>query len=248
VSLRTLQQGFRREVCEIQPPKKLAIIETPKFRRKARLEVYRYAYFARILESLEDDFAEVVKKAGKRKFSDWCRAYLKKTKPRFQCLGEVSRDLPAFIQKQKHPKAKALSELARFEWLQMVSFLEEENTENNMAALTEVAPENFDSISFKLHASVVLFESKYNVPKSLKPKKTWGMIYTQDGIIRDETLNETEFKILKAIQKGWSLKKLYKLDESSKLMESFSRWSQKKILHRFQLGENKNVQTTPRKM
>jgi hypothetical protein len=65
---------------------------TPAFNREERLMIYAEAYFARISDSLAEDFSSVKRLVGEEGFLQLVSDYLKENPSRFESLAEVGYD------------------------------------------------------------------------------------------------------------------------------------------------------------
>ena len=126
-----------------------------------RLEIYRYAYFARIEESLDEDFPKLRRRMGRREFSRLSDRFLETRPSHYASLAELSGDFPTFVAEHGGDGAAELSALAAYEW---------------RIVLSNVAPEpKIDSVihrgenpRFLLHPSVELLETMWEVDRPVK--------------------------------------------------------------------------------
>ncbi len=238
LDLKKLQQRFRRAVTSPgsrQSPAWLGIRDTPPIPYDRRLDIYQYAYFARIHESLQDDFGWVEKAMGKPKFEAMCRRFLEKYPSRFASLAEVGRRMPQFLKETAPWKSKpGLAELARFEWDCFIC---------EMVA----NPRKDDPITtkgiFVLHPAVRLFSSRYEIdrvranqaPKRRPELRHWLIYRDEDGDASYYRLPESQAAILEMIRDGESLEKLVAEFERRKISQKrasqwFQSWAQQQII------------------
>jgi hypothetical protein len=81
-----------------------------------RVKIYADAYFARLVEALEEDFPAVSRLLGHRAFHRLCRAYLERHPSRSRSLNPLGRKLPEFLSgRVPLPRREAARDLARLE-------------------------------------------------------------------------------------------------------------------------------------
>jgi hypothetical protein len=144
------------------------VCDDPQFGAAERLDVYANMYFFRLLDVLRDDFPAVVAVAGDDAFHNLVTDYLLRHFPSHHSLRQAGRFLPAFLAThslaQRHP---GLPDLARFEWALCEAF----DAANAPAATTEelraIAPEQWPGLCLRLHPSVQLLVSDWDV------RSTW---------------------------------------------------------------------------
>src|SRR6187402_3614901 len=94
-----------------------------------RMLVYRRGVFARMLESLSDDFPQIAQTLGDQEFRALISDYLAAHPSRYSSLAELGRDFPAWIAKIK----PVLADLAELEWKKYCSGLALEKTPSNLS-------------------------------------------------------------------------------------------------------------------
>ena len=80
-----------------------------------RLDVYRRAYFARLLACLQEDFPRVHGRLGDQDFAALVADYIERYPPHTPSLRDLGRAFPSFVRSQR-PKRTDLWDLARLEW------------------------------------------------------------------------------------------------------------------------------------
>lgn len=236
--LKTLQQRFKRAVAEPgtrQSPAWLGIKDTPPIPYERRLNIYQYAYFARLHESLADDFSWLEKVLGIKEFEKLCRAFLAKYPSRYSSLAEVGRRLPQFLRAASPWKKKpGLAILADFEWECFVA----DNVAN---------PDKHTAIAtrgvFVLHPAVRLFQSPWEVDRTgpkRGPRKSakpiyWLIFRDGEGDVSYRRLAVNQFEILKLIRDGEPLERLVTEFEKRNVSQKrasqwFQSWAQQQII------------------
>ena len=234
LELKKLQQRFRQAVTSPgsrQTPAWLGIKDIPPIPYDRRLDIYQYAYFARIHESLQDDFSWLEKSIGEKKFEKLCREFLEKYPSRYASLAEVGRRLSQFLKEMKKP---GLAELAQYEWELFVC----ENVASPRAddPITTKGP-------FVLHPAVRLFDSFYEVdrikkdklPVRGKVKRHWLIYRDAEGDASYYRVPEAQYAILALIRDGEPLESLVAEFERRKISQKrasqwFQNWAQQQII------------------
>lgn len=246
LDLKKLQQRFRQAVTSPgsrQSPAWLGIKDIPPIPYDRRLDIYQYAYFARIHESLQEDFSWLEKSIGEKKFETLCRQFLERYPSRYASLAEVGRRLPRYLKETSPWKRKpGLTELARYEWDLFVC--------ENVASPRANDPITTKGI-FVLHPSVRLFESLYEVdrirkgkpPVRGKVKRHWLIFRDADGDASYYRIPEAQSVILGLIRDGEPLEMLVAEFERRKVSQKrasqwFQSWAQQQIISGVQSAGN----------
>lgn len=146
-----------------------AIQTAPPLPREDRLEIYRYAYFARIHEYFEEDFARLFRVMGREPFREMVEEYLGVYPSRYTSMSDIGRDLPRFID-DKRPAREWLSGIAQLDWLANEIFWADNLPPFDRATLAGIAPEEWPMASLRFDASVRLFESSWPLDQAWEIK------------------------------------------------------------------------------
>lgn len=87
----------------------------------ARLSTYHRMYFARLHESLGEDFPAVKAALGDAAFEQMCAELLSVSPPRLPSLRAVGEPLPAWLGRRTHARSD-VAELAQLEWARVSAF------------------------------------------------------------------------------------------------------------------------------
>lgn len=160
------------------------------FSKSSRLAIYQYAYFARIEESLAEDFPRTRSRIGTRAFSNGVKRYLQKHPSRYANLGEVSLLFPKFV--GTLPLAKTYPYLKSLAQLELNTLLARIALED-CPAVSETDPKLGVRPSvhqlrtvWAVHQSRIL---KYKSPRTL-------VTYSEGNAVVTRTLSTTEEKAL----------------------------------------------------
>jgi hypothetical protein len=81
-----------------------------------RLQIYRHAYRARLVECLADDYAGVARGLGERAFEDVCQGYIEEHPSGSPSLNHFGRHFSAFCRTRTFAGAAFFADLAALEW------------------------------------------------------------------------------------------------------------------------------------
>ncbi len=247
LNLKTLQQRFRKAVTEQgarQSPAWLGVKDTAPIPYQRRLDIYQFAYFARIHESLADDFEELKKLVGDKNFEKICRLYLTKYPSRYASLSELGRRLPQFLLEERPWAAKPyLSALAAFEWEVFLATVTANPKLHSPSGESATNAAQF----FFLHPAVRLFESIWEVDRIKKrekkiPKgksKLFWVIHRQGHDIYWYRISAVQHEVLTLLFKGHATDSLVATFEKRKVSQRqasvwFKLWAENNIITGFQ--------------
>ncbi len=115
---------------------------------QSRLEVYRRAYFSRLLECMKDDFPRVEARLEGDAFQALVADYVEAYPPRDPALRNLGREFPAFLG-QHRPTRPDLRDVARLDWAWIDVFDDEDETSIDRSALAEVPPDAWGGLIFR---------------------------------------------------------------------------------------------------
>ncbi len=127
-----------------------------------RLHIYQHAYQARMVEAAAANFPVLQRLLGEAGFARRMLAFLKQQPSTYRNMRWLGEALPVYLQQQPdvHPCHAAL---ATFEWCLGVAFDAEDIEHLSLAALTQIAPEQWPNMRMTLHPSVQLQSAAYDV-------------------------------------------------------------------------------------
>ena len=135
---------------------------------ETQLSIYSYAYHARLIEVLANDFPAILVAIGDEYFNQLASEYIKTHPSKYFSLRDFGAAFPNFLadiiqQETTWKDMPWLHELAVFEWSLGQAFdAADDNlfTEQDMAI---VAPEAWPEFKFKLHSSVQRLDFEWNI-------------------------------------------------------------------------------------
>lgn len=138
------------------------VVGTQRVPIETRLEIYRHAYGARLVEALGANYPAMAKLLGDAQFEELAYAYV------------ASHDSHAFsVRQYGHEFSNAmptdfLQELARWEWTIADVFDGADATPVTAASLTSIAPEEWSELRFGFHPSTRQLKLSTNAPQVWK--------------------------------------------------------------------------------
>ncbi len=234
-------------VCKRSAPRlrNAAGLIKPNSRMSAfeRLEIYRQSYWARLLDSLEEDFPGLQVVLGKRAFRRLSEAYLAHSPSRSFTLRDLGSRLVPFL--QKHPayagsNPELALDMARLEWAHIEAF--------DSAAEPPIGPEDLieldAGLKLRLQPHLRLLELRHPVDDwliriqsglakrkrtLLRPSEvTFLAVHRAGEGVYYRSLAPGEFRILSAFQRGQTLQEVLKAckNHEAGLLEAwFASWS-----------------------
>ena len=132
--------------------------------RNLRLGIYEDGYFARIVESMEQDFPALRRNLGEGPFLMLIGRYLKSHPSRFTNIGEVGSQLPAFlISELATDFPRHCAELARLEWAIIEAFYATHAERLDPKSLSDIPPSAWSLARFAFDPSVRLMRTEWPV-------------------------------------------------------------------------------------
>lgn len=251
-SLKDIQNWFFKE---LQGPSShgasagALIRETPTFSREDRLHIYQYAYYARMVDCLMEDFPQTCLCLGEASFDSWARKFLEGSPVGSFLLADLGGGFVDFLA-SNDPGATALRkekpfilDLALVEWSLIRAFYAPEPEEKGgWERLSQSHPE---AVKILVDPSVEILSSPWDLvslwsspedPPEMKPTSVavyrdgWG----DEGWV---ALAPFEVDLLKSFQEGASLglalaraQEIQSDFSESQVSETFSRWRQEGLI------------------
>lgn len=140
------------------------IVGTKKVSKKTRLDIYRNAYQARLIEALQTTFPVLYQYLGSEQFSELCAAYIDACPSTFKSIRWYGDQLANFLLKNTYyKKFPYLSELALFEWHLAEAFDAADSAVLTIEEMARISPEDWESICFTIQPAFSYFEFRWNI-------------------------------------------------------------------------------------
>lgn len=216
--LAQLQQEFQH--CVLAPRQATApawVSAAGRAKPELQLNVYCYAYRARLKEVLVSDFAAVHMAIGDDAFDALAEAYIQTCPSHYYSLRDFGTRLPEFM--QHHPDYQALPwlhELAVFEWALCAAFDAADATALTEYMLADISAAQWPTLSFVVHPSVHRLDFQWNIPpmwqvltaevpthiQAHDEEPTHWLIWRDDLITRFRSLEADEAGALDGVLQG----------------------------------------------
>jgi hypothetical protein len=251
-TLRDIQQSFKAAMAESARDWKaaeLGIQERPPLSTKTRVEIYHYAYLARIAESIQEDYEPLMQWIDEAGWNEIVRAYLQVYPSTYRTLAEVSRHFPEFLDSILQPgDPKFLPDLARLEWAKTCSRVTHTTADANVLPLAGLADQNLSQVELCLNPSLHLLTSEWPVDKLRRRGDTVAFrelvrlaIYRGPSGLIVERLRSRQWELLARMEAGETLEQIlvWMSDRRITAVQTqnwFARWSARGIIQGFRVN------------
>lgn len=197
---------------------------------EARLGVYADAYFARLVQCLEEQYPGLVRCLGKETFAGFALDYLVARPSRSYSLNGLGAGLAAHLARTRPPRESAapdwadfLVELAEFEWTLLEVFDGpglEERERLTPESLRAIPPERASELAFELDPSLRLRRFRFPLDATYRtlrdesdesafappePREELVLFHRRDYRVRRMVLEPAPFRLLEALAAGAAL-------------------------------------------
>lgn len=163
-NLQDLQTHFQNYLLHLNPAIKPAIISTENAGAVTRLEIYRNAYYLRLIEAIEQDYPGLRAFMGIAEFHECLRLFIDKHPSHFRSLRWYGGALPAFLKETKpYSDYPWFAEMAEFEWLLVQAFDAADRSCVTVDDMALVPFEQWPQLRFLLHPSLYCLNLSWNV-------------------------------------------------------------------------------------
>lgn len=199
----------------------LQALVTPSAQLSAveRLELYHYAYHARLVECLADDYPTVKQAIGAATFETLARKYIEAHPSKNPNLNFFGRHFPDFVETQDEwlDNHRFLSDLARLEWGMVEVLHAPAGATLSLAGLQEIGPEAWARIKLQPAPTLRFYEFDFPVNDFLQstregkrppiPHRGWSAtaIYRPEFTVWRMTFTRPMAKVLRALLQGETL-------------------------------------------
>ena len=239
--LQTLQHWMQSQLMDADLPPGIApanfeeiITASPKQTSRQRFEVYAYAYQARLVECLREEFATLCQFLEQDVFDSLAAAYLQEHPSQSYTLADLGAKFPLFMQQSAAAlvddveESSAASQIGT-QFLIDLATLERLYAEvfdgpgiEGLALITpddlkNITPDAWPEVRFEAAPCLRLIEFAYPVhefvtacrqgtePPIPTPRPTWLAVTRRQYIVRRVPLTETQFRLLGLLAEGMPL-------------------------------------------
>jgi hypothetical protein len=197
------------------------------------LELYHRQYWFRILDSIEEDFPDLLRLLGKKEFWQQVEEYLIARPSKSYTLRHLGEALPAFLATNLEDgiyRDRAVA-VAEIEYGSMRAF--------EAADPERASPEDVASGSFTLHPAIFLYTQRANASAWINFGDDWqeGVFYTavwrsRSGELLHRALHPGEYSMLNRLKGNvyeldlWLSDSVHDVESTDQLSEWFASWSQ----------------------
>ncbi|MBX3227551.1 MAG: putative DNA-binding domain-containing protein [Labilithrix sp.] len=237
-SLRETEEWLVRAIVarEEAPDVEARVTASAKQSPRDRLHVYRYAYVARLLECLEDDYPAVFFALGQERAEETCRAYVEAHPSTAFSLNVFGRHMSAFLKTRGEAFA---ADLAALEWSIVEAIHSAEAPKMAPDALAALDPAEWGSVtlvaapSLRLHAFDYPADAYYKAfhadaaPAPPAPEPSWLAVYRAGMKIWRMPLSRGQYALLAPLARGASLEEAFEVDagEAADVGAWFRQWT-----------------------
>jgi hypothetical protein len=167
--LAELQKDFQQYLMGDNAAIQAEIISTEKVSASARLDVYRNAYFARLLEVFHLDYPALHTLLGDHEFMLLTRRYIDTNPSQYRSIRWFGNNLAAFLE-QRTPYADnlILAEMARFEWSLTEAFDAPDEAVMSLEDMATIPFDKWPEMFFRMHVAVRKVDFTWNITQLWK--------------------------------------------------------------------------------
>lgn len=212
-----LQRNFQAYLLYQAKAIKPAVISTDHVPAETRLEIYRHAYYGRLIEALSHDYPILYQSMDAEEFHCLCELFIQAFPSKYRSIRWFGNELAKWMRETKPYDDKPwLSDLAEFEWLLTEAFDAKDCAVMTVESMANIPFDHWPTLRFKLHPSirqinlvwntVSLWTSMKEKDEYLPPEKqavetTW-LIWRNKREVQFSALTMEERYILNAMASG----------------------------------------------
>lgn len=221
--LAKIQQQFQSFLLNQNTEIHAHIIETPPVTIEIRLDIYKNAYLARLIDALADTYPVLLKYLGHDSFNTLAEHYLSEHPSTFKSIRWYGDQLSAYIE------VPCYAELACFEWSLTLIFDAMDQQSIGIAEIAAISPQHWPTMRFKFHPAckrlnfawntVTMWRSVTEKNRKLKAKQLKAM--THWLLWRDAFV--TQFASL-SISEAWAIDQLMQGASFGEVCDGLCMW------------------------
>jgi hypothetical protein len=164
LNLLQLQTQFQQYLLNEDLAIESCVISTPTVPAITRLQVYKDAYFLRLLEVLESDYPILKNIMGNERFEQLIADYIHCYPSAYRSVRWVGQHLANYIDKEPaFADTPWLKEIALFEWALNDAFDSADKPPLGLESMATISPLDWPNLSFTIHPSVQRWDSEYDI-------------------------------------------------------------------------------------
>jgi hypothetical protein len=177
LDLPLLQLHFQDYLLEKNSLINTVVLDSENVSVATRLGIYHDAYYLRLEEVLQQNYAVLHGLMGCDEFSQLMRSYIQAYPSHFRSVRWYGSTLSQFMTSSMSP---SMVELAQFEWLLTEVFDEVDNVPVGIAEMAAVAPEKWADMRFQLQPSLRKMSMEWNTIAQWKAYKEEDQVLAPD--------------------------------------------------------------------
>jgi len=182
-SLAELQNSLQRYLLNQQNNINEFTIESEKFSKQQRLDIYHEAYRLRLLDALKNDYPAVELLLGEDEFEKAMTEYIKQHPSQHPSLRWMGKSVAQFLRTHSSWQQHLyVSELADFEWAQIMAFDAEDSAIATIDDVRKLESSQWLELRLNFQSSVKMLSYYSNAPQ------LW------DALINTQTAPEAQTK------------------------------------------------------
>lgn len=154
-------QGQHRQILSV-------VTDNRTCSKEARMQVYQNAYLTRLQEALANDYPILTKLMGSEKLDGYTLDYVLNNPSTYRSIRWFGEGFADFLKTVQDASACFWSELAVFEKTLNTVFDAQDAQLVTESTLQRIAPDQWASMTFEFHASVMIDDFSWNVPTAWK--------------------------------------------------------------------------------
>lgn len=159
-----MQNHFQHYLLQQQSSIENEILSTEKVPAHVRLDIYRHAYYARLLEILQLDYPALHTLLGDEEFFLLGKRYILAYPSHFRSVRWFGGALPTFLQTmQPYADKPVLKEMAAFEWVLTEVFDSPDHAILQLEKMAEIPHTKWPEMRFKLSPAVRRMDFCWNI-------------------------------------------------------------------------------------
>jgi hypothetical protein len=230
MQLSHLQDKFQKYLLADDKDFASWVIGTEKVSVETRLEIYRHAYKARLIEALASNFPVLHVYLGETFFEKIASDYIDQHPSRFRSIRWMGDQFSDFLRNaSEYKEFPYLAELAQFEWLQTVVFDAADHAVVSLADIAKIPPELWADMRLAFHPSLQRINLSWNIVQiwqaitdeqtppepSQESKKIPWMLWRKDLMHHFCSITESE---------AWAIDAVYRHLTFGELCEGLCQW------------------------
>jgi hypothetical protein len=179
-ALAELQKDFQQYLIQGNAIIQAEIISTEKLSATERLDIYRNAYFSRLLEIFCLDYPALHTLLGDDEFMLLTRRYIDSNPSQYRSIRWFGNNLASFMeQRQPYANKPILAEMARFEWLLTEAFDAADEAVMPLENMAMIPFDKWPKMTFRLHTAVKKVNFQWNITQLWKAAEANEPLYPE---------------------------------------------------------------------